>query len=64
MNKILLQAFREQDMETILDELRPLIYKHMKGVPHLMREEVLQELLLTCVQVVSKYDFHQTHRFL
>ena len=29
-----------------------------------MREEVFQELVLTCVQVVSKYDFQQTHQFL
>ena len=29
-----------------------------------MREEVFQELVLTCVQVVSKYDLQQTLKFL
>lgn len=64
MNETLLRAFKEEDTDTILNELLPLFYKHMKGVSPSMREEVFQELVLTCVQVVSKYDFQQTHQFL
>jgi len=61
MNPMLLTAFKEQDMETIIEELTPLFYKHMRGVPENVREDVFQELALTCMQVVKKYDFSQEH---
>jgi hypothetical protein len=32
MNETLLRAFKEEDTDTILNELLPLFYKHMKGV--------------------------------
>lgn len=61
MNPALLTAFEEQDMETIIEELTPLFYKHMRGVPENVREDAFQELALTCMQVVKKYDFSQEH---
>ena len=61
INDKLLQAFKEQDLEVIVDELTPLFYKHMKGVPSSMREDVFQELRLNCIQVVSKYDFSKKY---
>ena len=64
MNETLLRAFKEQDTDTVLRELTPLLYKHMKGVPAPIREDVFQELALTCVQVVARYDFSQPHPFL
>ena len=35
MNETLLMAFKEQDTDTVLRELTPLLYKHMKGVDRL-----------------------------
>lgn len=64
MNEKLLMAFNQQDTEIILRELTPLLYKYMKGVPSSDREDVFQELALTCVQVVARYDFSQVHPFL
>lgn len=64
MNEVLLEAFKQQDMETILEELSPLFYKYIGGLPESVREDVRQELVLTCIQVTTKYDFSQLHLFL
>lgn len=64
MNNDLLNAFREQDMDIIVEELTPLFYKHMKGIPEETRQDVFQELVLICIEVVKKYDFSQQHEFL
>lgn len=61
MNQTLLAAFEQQDMDTIVTELTPLFYKYMKGVPDSCREDLFQELVLTCMQVVEGYDFSQQH---
>ena len=62
INDKLLQAFKEQNLEVIVDELTPLFYKYMKGVPSSMREDVFQELRLNCIEVVSKYDFSKKYK--
>lgn len=62
MNKELLNAFQEQDMETIIEELKPLFFKHMTGVSANNREDIFQELVLSCLQVVVKYDFSEQHK--
>lgn len=56
INEKLLLAFKEKDLNTIIEELTPLFYKHMKGVPPSVREDVLQELKLNCIHVVIKYE--------
>lgn len=58
INETLLLAFKRKDLNTIIEELTPLFYKHMKGVPPSVREDVLQELKLNCIRVVSTYDFN------
>lgn len=62
MNKDLMYAFQKQDMDTIVEELRPLFFKHMIGVSANNREDVFQELVLCCLKVVNKYDFSEQYK--
>ncbi len=58
INNNLLIAFKNNNTEKVVTELMPLIYKHSTGISLGMREDIIQELILTCISVTQRYDFN------
>lgn len=58
-----MRAFKSQEMEIILNQLAPLFYKNLSGVSIEHKEDIYQELTLTCMKVVNDFDFSQSYEF-
>lgn len=60
VNITLLNAMINNDTETIISELEPLIFKNIRGVHSNIREDIYQELILTIINVINNFDYEQS----
>lgn len=57
MDEKLVRAFKEKNHAYILECLKPLFWKHLKGVNPQQQPDFLQELSLLCINIVEAYSF-------
>lgn len=57
MDTKLIQAFKTKNYDYILARLKPLFYRHLKGISPEQQEDYLQEYCIVCVQVVKNFEF-------
>ncbi|MCW6677408.1 hypothetical protein NHG35_07950 [Aerococcaceae bacterium NML180378] len=49
----LTRALKYEDYHSLIEELYPLLLKNVKGFPHDMQKDILQEYAILCIQLAK-----------